>query len=194
MRKYFLIILLLINYTFLPTDFAFAGLKECSSNDDLACYLEIISRVELQIRGDLLKKYKNDFLILIKQSFKRNLSMLSFEERSPKFLDYTDCDHVEMKKRGSLYYSIITTGRHATAFHVTIELYGFGHFERELGHLCIKPPTPQSQNYYPFNKNFFRVEILGVTKYNEAREKVENSIKKIIKQISVQLLEARDRK
>ena len=194
MKTKILIILLLINHTFLLTSFAIAGEKKCSANDDLACHLEIISRVDIQIRGDLLKKYKNDFLNLTKKSFKNKLSMLSFEKRAPEFLDYTSCDHVEMKKRGSLYCSIITTGRHATAFHVTIELYGFGHFEQELDNICITPPTPHSQNYYPFNKNFFKGEILGVTKYNEAREKVENSIKKIIKQISVQLLEARDRK
>jgi len=99
-----------------------------------------------------------------------------------------------MKKRGSLYCSIITAERHATAFHVTIELYGFGNYEQKLYNLCIKPPTPRSQNYYPFNKNFFRGEILGVTKYNQARERVEKSIKKIMTQLSVQLIAAREKK
>ena len=194
MKNFLFVFILLINHIFLPTDFTFAGEKECSSNDNLACHLEIISRIEIRIQGDLLKKYKNEFLYLIKQSSKNNLSMLAFEESPPEFLDYTDCDHVEIKKRGSLYCSIITAGRHATAFHVTIELYGFGNYEQKIDNLCIKPPTPRSQNYYPFNKNFFKGEILGVTKYNQARERVEKSIKKIMMQLSVQLLETMDRK
>ena len=186
-----LFVLFLINHTFLLTNFAFAGEKKCSDKDDLSCHLEIISRVDIQIRGELLKKYENDFVDLIKKGIKNKLLMLSFEERSPEFLDYTDCYHAEIKKRGALYCSIITTGSHATAFYVTLELYGFGNFEQKLNNICIKPPIPPSQKYYPFNKNFFRGEILGVTKYNLTRKRVEHSIKKIIDQISAQLLEAR---
>ena len=115
-----LIILFLMNHALLLTNFATAGEKKCSDKDELACHLEIISRVDVQIRSELLKGYENDFVDLTKKSLKNNLSMLSFEKRSPEFLDYTDCSHAEMKKRGALYCSIITTGKHATAFHVTI--------------------------------------------------------------------------
>lgn len=191
--KKILFIILLINHTFLPAEVAFAIQKDCSSNDNLACHLEIISRIEIQIQGDLLKRFKMDYLNLIKQRAKKDLSMLSLEENSPNFLDYTDCENVEMKKRGALFCSIMTSGRHATAFHVTIELYGFGIYKQKQDNLCIKPPAPRSKKYYPLNKNYFKGEILGVTKYDQVREKTETSIIRIMKQLSVQLLEARDR-
>ena len=120
--------------------------------------------------------------------------MLTFEENSPSLLDYVGCDHEETKKRGALYCSITTAGRHATAFHVLIELYGFGNFEQKQDDFCIKPPLPRYQKYYPLNKNYFKGEILGVTKYNKAREKVDQSIKKIMAQISLQVSKARGRK
>ena len=191
--KKILFIILLINHAFLPAEVVFAGNKDCSSNDNLACHLEIISHIEIQIHGDLLKRFKKDYLNIIKQSAKKHLSMLSLEENPPKFLNYTDCENAEMKSRGAIFCSILTSGRNATAFYVTIELYGFGNYKQKQNTLCIKPPTPGYRKYYPFNKNYFKGEILGVTKYDQVRERTENSIKNIMKQLSVQLLEARDR-
>ena len=184
----------MIIYLFLSPGHTFASDKSCMSEDNLACHLEIISRIEVQIHGDLLEKYKNNFLNLIKKSSKNCLPMLTFEDYPPDLIDYTGCDHEETKKRGALYCSITTAGRHATAFHVLIELYGFGNFRHKQDDLCINPPFPRFKAYYPVNKNYFKGEILGVTKYNQAREKISQSIKKIIAQISFQVLEARGKK
>lgn len=181
-------------YLFLSPGHTFASDKSCMSEDNLACHLEIISRIEVQIQGDLLEKYKNNFLNLIKKSSKNCLPMLTFEDYPPDLIDYTGCDNEETKKRGALYCSITTAGRHATAFHVLIELYGFGNFRHKQDDFCINPPFPRFKAYYPVNKNYFKGEILGVTKYNQAREKISQSIIKIMAQISFQILEARGKK
>ena len=146
-------------------------------SDVLPCNLKTISWVEVRFQGDLLKDQKGSFEKLIRLRLRNDLSMYGQEVK--KFDEVMkevgfDIKKQEAKERGQVSCLVWTVGTdYPVAFFVECALSGYGYYSSRL-----------------FEK--FESRILGYGSKQSIRNQVEESIRRLITDISADLLETRD--
>ena len=141
----------------------------------LHCQLEVISWVEVNFEGELLKKNKLDYERLVRLRLKNDLSMvrhetLKFNDAMEKY-EY-DFESQEMRKRGYVTCLVWTLGdEYPVAEYVECKLEGYGD--------------------YTFRRDFSS-RMLGYSDSSRANEQVRSMIRQIVTDISSEFLEARD--
>lgn len=175
-----IIFILLSQYTCNAEEF---DTKNCTGYpgvfDTLPCNLRIISWVEVYIQSDLLKKDKDFFEKLIRLRLKNDLSMYKHETKSSDDLFKesmdNDDDNDEGKNRGEMICSIWTVGdKFPIAYHIECELSSMS---VSNPHMCCP----------------IRRAVLGISSENEIKNRAEEMLRSMITDISVDLIESRER-